>query len=155
MTTSQEILKWLDENKDWFKPSAICKKLKIDKGNFSRYMKTEIPEKYLIDIMHIIMPLGFTLDEVIKENNKPEVKAKILAERNKVPEQLMGQRIYTPDNGSINKDDLPDYVAKVKSERIAQLEKELKNIPNNLKIPKKLYISLREKELAELKSKLK
>jgi len=82
MTTSDAILKWLEENKDWFKPTSIAKKLKIDKGNFSRYMKEGIPEKYLIDIMNIIMPLGFTMDELIAENNKPEVKAKILAERN-------------------------------------------------------------------------
>jgi len=82
MTTSEAILKWLEENKDWFKPTSIAKKLKIDKGNFSRYMKEGIPEKYLIGIMNIIMPLGFTMDELIAENNKPEVKAKILAERN-------------------------------------------------------------------------
>lgn len=37
-------------------------------------------------------------------------------------------------------------------ERIAQLEKELKNVPAKLKIPKHLYISIREQELAKLKS---
>ena len=67
MTTSEEILKWFDENKDWFKPTSISKKLKIDKGNFSRYLKSGIPEKYLIPIMEIIMPLGFTLDKIIAE----------------------------------------------------------------------------------------
>lgn len=82
MTTSEEILKWFDENKDWFKPTSISKKLKIDKGNFSRYLKSGIPEKYLIPIMEIIMPLGFTLDSIIDENNKPEVKAKIEEMRN-------------------------------------------------------------------------
>jgi hypothetical protein len=45
------------------------------------------------------------------------------------------------------------YEVRVKAERIQQLEKELKNIPATLKIPKKMYISIREKELAELKSK--
>ena len=45
------------------------------------------------------------------------------------------------------------YEVRVKAERIQQLEKELKNIPTTLKIPKKMYISIREKELAELKSK--
>jgi len=84
MTTSEEILKWFDENKDWFKPTSICKKLKIDKGNFSRYLKTGIPEKYLIPIMEIIMPLGFTLDPIIEENNRPDNKAKIEKIRNPI-----------------------------------------------------------------------
>ena len=94
MTTSQGILKWLDENKEWFKPSAICKKLKIDKGNFSRYMKTEIPEKYLIPVMEIIMPLGFTLDEVIEENNKPKNKAEIQEQRNTPVRNKIEQTIW-------------------------------------------------------------
>lgn len=81
MTTSDGILRWLDKNKEWFKVSAICKKVKIDKGNFSKYKKEGIPEKYLQPIMEVIMPLGFTLDEVIKENNKPENKKKIKEER--------------------------------------------------------------------------
>ena len=88
MTTSEEILKWFDENKDWFKPTSISKKLKIDKGNFSRYLKSGIPEKYLIPIMEIIMPLGFTLDKIIAENNLPENKARILLERNTVDKKL-------------------------------------------------------------------
>lgn len=37
-------------------------------------------------------------------------------------------------------------------ERIVQLEKELKNIPTKLLIPRKAYISIREQELAKLKS---
>lgn len=82
MTVSQGIFKWMEENKDFFKPQGVCKKVGIDKGNFSRYKKDgAIPEKYLQPIMALIMPLGFTLDEVIAENNKPENKNRILAER--------------------------------------------------------------------------
>lgn len=83
MTTSEAIFTWLEENKGWFKAKAICQKVGIDKGNFSRYKRFDnIPEKYLIPIMEIIMPLGFTLDKCITENNLPENKEKIEAERN-------------------------------------------------------------------------
>jgi hypothetical protein len=83
MTVSQGIFKWMEENKDFFKPQGVCKKVGIDKGNFSRYKKDgAIPEKYLQPIMKLIMPLGFTLGEVIAENNKPETKKKIEAEQN-------------------------------------------------------------------------
>lgn len=83
MTTSESILKWLDENKEWFKVSVISKKAKIDKGNLSKFIKVKsIPEKHLIPIMEVIMPFGFTLDELVAENNKPENKVKIETERN-------------------------------------------------------------------------
>lgn len=83
MTVSQGIFKWMEENKDFFKPQGVCKKVGIDKGNFSRYKKDgAIPEKYLQPIMALIMPLGFTLDEVVAENNKSDTKKKIEQERN-------------------------------------------------------------------------
>jgi len=82
MNTSQAIFKWMEQNKDFFKPQGVCKKIGIDKGNFSRYKKEGfIPEKYLQPIVELIMPLGFTLDEIIEEKNKPEKKFKIEAER--------------------------------------------------------------------------
>jgi len=88
MTTSQGIFDWMEENKDFFKPQGICKRVDIDKSNFSKYKKEKkIPEKYLQPIMELIMPLGFTLDKIIKENNKPENKARILAERNGIKEK--------------------------------------------------------------------
>jgi len=86
MTTSESILKWLDENKEWFKVSVISKKAKIDKGNLSKFIKVKsIPEKHLIPIMEVIIPFGFTLDELIAENNKPANKEKIENDRNPKP----------------------------------------------------------------------
>jgi len=85
MTTSDSILKWLEENKEWFKVSVISKKANIDKGNLSKFIKAKsIPEKHLIPIMEVIIPFGFTLNQLIVENNKPENKAKIENERNPV-----------------------------------------------------------------------
>ena len=82
MRTSDAILKWLDENEEWFKISAIAKRAGIDKGNFLRYRKAkDIPEKHLIPLMNIIIPLGFTLEPIIEENKEP-----ILDEEDMVPE---------------------------------------------------------------------
>lgn len=90
MRVSESILKWLSENKDWFKDAAIVKKVGIDKGNFSKYKKSgDIPEKYLQPIMNIIMPLGFTLEEIVTENNKPKNKKKRGATNNNVSNKEM------------------------------------------------------------------
>ena len=60
MTQSEEIFKWLEDNRDYFKPEGICKALKIDKGNFSKYKAAKsIPEKYITPIMGIISLYGF------------------------------------------------------------------------------------------------
>lgn len=143
MTTSEGILKWVADNKDWFKPTYIATKLKIDRGNFSRFMKSEIPEKYLIPIMSIIMPLGFTLDEIAAENNKPEVKAKILDERN--PPLASSVRWSNPltETKMIN----PDIEARIKV-----LEYEINHPPKTAIIGVRNWIRAREIELAKLKS---
>lgn len=83
-----------------------------------------------------------------------ENKASILDMRNNIPEKLMGERIITPDFESINQDELSDYAKKTITDRIEQLQKELKNIPAHLKIPKKMYISIRETELVKLKKEI-
>jgi len=49
---------------------------------------------------------------------------------------------------------LTDFEIKQIEERIAVLEKEIKN-PSNSMIPKKVYISVRQSEITELQSKLK
>lgn len=56
-------------------------------------------------------------------------------------------------NHSLNMTVHPTPTSEKNIDRIAQLEKELKNIPSNLSISKKLYISVREKELTKLKLK--
>lgn len=129
MKTSEAILSWLDENKDWFKAESICKKTGINKGNFSKFRKNgEIPEKHLIPIMEIIMPLGFTLEGVITENNKPENKARIDNERNGMPE----------------------WERKQKEDRIKTLQNELKSPPSTASIGVKNWIKLRQNELTNL-----
>lgn len=98
MSTSEHIFKWLDENEEWFKVSAIAKKAGIDKGNFLKFRKNKsIPEKHIIPIMNVIIPLGFVLDEVIEENNKPETKAKIESERNTVVAKEHNQPLSEKD----------------------------------------------------------
>lgn len=82
MTTSAAIFKWLDQNKDLIRISGICKAVEIDKANFSKCRPDGIPEKYLIPIMNVISPLGFNLDELVAQNNKPQIKKRILTERN-------------------------------------------------------------------------
>ena len=60
MTVSETIFKWLEDNKDFIKVQAICERLNIDKGNFSKYRSSKsIPEKYLIPIIELIKPFGF------------------------------------------------------------------------------------------------
>jgi hypothetical protein len=84
-----------------------------------------------------------------------ELQSKLLEERKATKKtELIGELMTTPNGDKIPKEDIPNYADKVTKDRIEQLEKELRNIPATLKIPKKLYISLREKELSELKSKL-
>ncbi len=76
MTVSDKIIKWVDENKGWFKVSYLAEICTVDRGNFTRYMQTEIPEKCLPTIMEFIMPLGFTLGKSIKaieDNNGVEI----------------------------------------------------------------------------------
>lgn len=110
MKVSESILKWLSENKDWFKDAAIVKKVGIDKGNFSKYKKSgDIPEKYLQPIMNIIMPLGFTLEEVIAENKKPENKKKRDTPTNTSNKEMplgldeMGQEIWQAEQDYLTK----------------------------------------------------
>jgi len=69
MQLSKDIFEWLDKNKEWFKVSAICKRVKIDKGNFSKYKKEgELPEKFIQPILDVIMPFGF----IVKKIEKPK-----------------------------------------------------------------------------------
>ena len=92
MTTSEAILKWLGENQNLVKVSVISQKAGIDKGNFSKFRKRgSIPEKHLIPIMNAISPMGFTLDECIRENNKPEMKKKIENGRSGVNEDVAAE----------------------------------------------------------------
>jgi hypothetical protein len=54
MELSKDIFVWLNKNKEWFKVSAICKKVGIDKGNFSKYKKSgELPEKFIQPILSL------------------------------------------------------------------------------------------------------
>lgn len=139
MTLSDKIIKWVDENKSWFKVSHLAEICKVDRGNFTRYMQTEIPEKHLPTIMEFIMPLGFTLGEVIKENNKPENKARIEAARN-TPHNI-GKQFSQPltESEMINPDTM---------ERIAKLEEKLKMPAKYLPKFQRTQI---ENELAKLK----
>ncbi len=69
MELSTDIFKWLEKNKEWFKVSAICKKVGIDKGNFSKYRKEgELPEKFIQPILAIIIPMGF----IVKKTELPK-----------------------------------------------------------------------------------
>lgn len=64
-----------------------------------------------------------------------------------------GVSVYkTTPEGIKRVDPLGDEADTVR--RIAELEKEIKNPPKNLQLGTKMYISIREKELKELKSKL-
>jgi hypothetical protein len=177
MRTSEEILKWLEENRDWFKESAICKKVGIDKGNFSRYKKDGIPEKYLQPIMKIIMPLGFTLDEVIADNNKPENKKEIEAKRQQslatikkdYLQPLPGSDVSELINRDIRelglgiykteKDGSKTYIDPLSDkgeilQQIAAIKAE--KIPEHRNTPmgRRVWVKEQQKRIAELESKL-
>ena len=59
------------------------------------------------------------------------------------------------DKVDVLQEPMSEWEAKMAIERIEVLKKEIKNPPPNLKIPKKMYLSVREKELAELENKIK
>lgn len=73
------------------------------------------------------------LKEQIAENNKPENKEKIEQQRNTEPEP---------------------YAIRHIRERIGVLQAEISKPPTNTIVPKSMYISVRQKELSELKEQL-
>jgi len=85
----------------------------------------------------------------IKKNNKPQNKKNILAERNTLP-----NKISSTNNPLTEIECFSDWDRKMALERVKILESEIANPQKGTIIPQRVYIQVREKELADLKSKL-
>lgn len=79
-----------------------------------------------------------------------EIEKKLAVREIKIQDANNKTNIVEPDK-PMGSDKTNFTINTEKSDRISQLEKELNNIPAKLKIPKAMYISIRKKELAELK----
>lgn len=136
MSEQEQVLEWLEVNKSVFKKSALCEKIGVDKGNFSKYLKMKsIPEKFIPDIITFITPFGYSPQNSNEASNKTDSTTSS-------PKIAETHTSYADAQERIN--------------RIKVLEGEIaKGAPSSLSLlGKKAYIFDREKELKELLSQL-
>lgn len=105
------------------------------------------------DMQEVNKVLHDTLLDKIKKNSIPENKLIILAERN-TPHNL-GDKNSQPIPATNITYFLSDYDIRLMEDRVKVLEAELKSPPKTATIGVKNWIKVRERELSELKAKLK